>query len=444
MASPAREILRVKDRYDGVVVADVKLEDGSISAIPITDLPRTELIRAAAMVFPPASRRWTEYGNEVIREAILNKTLPPLQNGNGSTPTPVIGIPVTGEVVPEEPEMPTGYGDVRIPRPVDPTPTPVPNGVIEQAIRQIAQAAAATSVNEDRVREIALETATEVSDFAEANITNKVTDLVKEATANLRPHQTLIVIDKREPITLPGRQHKEFANLLKLVALRRNVYLVGPPGTGKTYMAHAACQALSVEFGAISCSPTMPDSRIFGYMDANGKYVRTVFRDRFEYGGGFLFDEGDNGHPGVLAAINQALANSQCAFPDGMVAKSPDFFAMIAGNTYGTGATRQFIGRNELDAATLDRFVFLEIAIDNDLEESLVQAELPGEPGILWLNQVRAWRESVQRQSLNVAITPRTSVNGAMMLAAGFTTEQVTQMVARKGLSDDTWRKVNS
>lgn len=52
------------------------------------------------------------------------------------------------------------------------------------------------------------------------------------------------------------------------------------------------------------------------------------------------------------------MANNVCAFPDKMVKKHKDFIVCASGNTYGTGADRKYVGRLEIDAATLDRFAF--------------------------------------------------------------------------------------
>jgi len=56
------------------------------------------------------------------------------------------------------------------------------------------------------------------------------------------------------------------------------------------------------------------------------------------------------------ARVNRALANGHLATPKGRVARHPDTVIIATANTYGTGANRQYVGRNQLDAATLDRF----------------------------------------------------------------------------------------
>lgn len=99
-----------------------------------------------------------------------------------------------------------------------------------------------------------------------------------------------------------------------------------------------------------------------------GHVVRTQFREAYENGGVFLLDEVDASDPDALTASNSALSNGMAAFPDALVRKHEDFVAIAAGNTFGSGADRQYVGRNQLDAATLDRFTVFEVDYDEMLE----------------------------------------------------------------------------
>ena len=256
-----------------------------------------------------------------------------------------------------------------------------------------------------------------------------------------RPQVVEVTIAEREPVTLTDRQHAVFPDVLRALGAGLHVYLVGPPGTGKSTIAHKCADALGLRFGSLSCYATMTATALFGYMDATGNYVSTEFRRCYEQGGVFLLDEIDNGNPNVLAAINQALANGTCAFPDGMVKRHDDFAMVAAANTYGTGATRQFIGRNALDAATLDRFVKVTVGIDETLEEELTCAE-SSEYGTAWLSRVREYRRNVERHGLQVVISPRASIEGARMLRAGFTVDQVEDMRIFGGLAADQVPKI--
>lgn len=281
----------------------------------------------------------------------------------------------------------------------------------------------------DLIRRIAGELDTDVVD----QLTKRINDL--------KPHVTRVELPHREPKEVPGRQHAVFGDVLRLIGARLNVYLVGPPGTGKSTIAEKCAHALDLEFGAISLGPTTPASRIWGYQDATGNYVSTSFRQCYENGGVFLLDEMDNGHAGILAEMNMALANGGAAFPDGFVPRNQDFVLVACANTYGTGATAQFIGRNALDAATLDRFTMVHVPVDEGLERHLAEAE-SSEHGRAWHETIKRFRKNADKAGLKVVISPRSTIEGARMLEAGFSQEQVISMRVLRGLPEDVLAKV--
>jgi MoxR-like ATPase len=238
-----------------------------------------------------------------------------------------------------------------------------------------------------------------------------------------------------------GLQHKQFDELLAYVSQRKNVYLVGPAASGKTQAAENVAEALGLEFSSISVCSQTPISALFGFMNAVGAYVPTEFRKRFEFGGVFLCDEFDNGNANTCAALNQATANGCCGFPDGMVAKHADFICIAAGNTFGNGADRQYVGRNQLDAATLDRFVFLDWEYDEQLETAICDAQ--GFPSD-WTKYVQQVRASVASLKLRHVVSVRASLIGGQMIKAGVSRSRIEKTVLWKGLSNDEISKVVS
>lgn len=264
-----------------------------------------------------------------------------------------------------------------------------------------------------------------------------------EVTSSGARNVVVTVKDSSKPAIDVGRQHDTFATLLAIVARRRNVWLAGPAGSGKTSGAHAVATALDLAFGSVSVGPQTTQSAIFGYMDAHGNYVATEFRRRYELGGVFLFDEIDRGNPGVLTALNQAIENGACAFPDGMIPRHPDFVAIAAANTFGNGASREYVGAMQLDAATLDRFVMLAWNYDETLELDIARATFEAAGGtddkVLanWIAKVRFAREKAQALKIRHVVSPRASIIGAELLAAGMNLETVSACVLWKGLDAD-------
>ena len=129
------------------------------------------------------------------------------------------------------------------------------------------------------------------------------------------------------------------------------ILIHGPTASGKTHSAEQLAEGMGAKFymhGAMSMA-----HELTGFVDAAGNYHRTPFRDAFEHGGICLLDEVDSWDGQVTLALNAPLANGQCAFPDGMVKRHRDCIIIAAGNTTGSGATADFVGRNRLDAAFL-------------------------------------------------------------------------------------------
>jgi MoxR-like ATPase len=243
----------------------------------------------------------------------------------------------------------------------------------------------------------------------------------------------------RERIT--GLQHKQTPEVLGWLIAGVNVWLAGPAGSGKTTMAESCAKALGLEFYATGAIQN--EYKLTGFVDAEGRTVRTAFREAFEHGGLFLWDEIDASNANALVAFNQALANEAFPFPDGMVKKHPDFIAVAAANTFGHGATADYVGRTRIDGATLDRFAQIEIDYDEALESELA-AQINGAQGREWSYTVQNYRRAARNLSLRHLITPRASINGAKALRAGMNERQVINNLIRRGLDHGTWEKLEA
>ncbi len=61
-----------------------------------------------------------------------------------------------------------------------------------------------------------------------------------------------------------------------------------------------------------------------------------------------------------------------------------------------------------------------------------------------WARKVQAIRRNVQTAGIKHIVSPRASYDGAALLAAGFTEDEVCDMLIRKGLSDIQWNQVRA
>lgn len=230
--------------------------------------------------------------------------------------------------------------------------------------------------------------------------------------------------------------HPALAEVLTWVQADSHPLLVGPAGSGKTTIGMHVAKALGRTFYFTGAVDNV--FKLNGYMDANGNYVRTSFRDAYENGGVFLFDEIDASHPQAIVAFNAALANGHHDFPDGSVERHPDFVCLAAANTYGRGADRIYAGRNQLDGASLDRFVSVPVDYDTALEFKLGE----GNPG--WVEYVHNVRRAVEKTATKHVVGTRAIINGCKGLAAGLSRDRVEDATIWKGLSPDIIRKVKA
>lgn len=232
-------------------------------------------------------------------------------------------------------------------------------------------------------------------------------------------------------------RHKLMTTALNVVSQNIPLLLVGPAGGGKSTAGEQIAECLSLPFylqGAASGT-----HEYIGYKDGAGQYHTTPFRKAFEEGGLFMAEELDSGSPDVPLILNAGLANGHMAFPDSPVPikRHSDFRIIANANTYGNGADRIYVGRTQLDGATIDRFAFIDWNYDEDLERQLVANGN-------WLARVHSLRASAMREKARIIISPRASINGAKLLAAGIDQPTVETMTIWKGCETELRRRIET
>ena len=266
---------------------------------------------------------------------------------------------------------------------------------------------------------------------------SRIIELIKEHQPKAKE---IIVKQVDMPAVNVGIQHKEFETILQNASARVPVMLVGPSGSGKTHSAGQLAKALKLNYEAMSCNPMTSKVDLFGYQDANGVYHDTALVRCFRDGGVIMLDEIDASNASVLTGINMATANGQMATPVGMIDKHPDFVCIAGANTWGNGATPDFVGRNKLDEATKNRFYMLNYDYDESIEASIAGAE--SELELELVKQIQAYRATARSLELRVTITPRDSVNAVKLSRAGMAKDKIIQGLVFAGLDESTINKI--
>lgn len=269
---------------------------------------------------------------------------------------------------------------------------------------------------------------------------SRIIELIREHAPKADTREIVVVrevkSDPQPARNLPDApRHAVFPEVLAAVSAGLNVMLVGPAGAGKTHLCQQVAEALQLGFaftGALD-SPY----KLLGFMDAQGRVVKTSYRNSYENGGVFAWDEIDASAPAAMLAFNAGLANGHQDFPDAIIPRHDDARFIASANTYGRGQDRVYVGRNQLDAASLDRFVMVEMDYDEKLERRLF-----GDDD--WVAYVHKVRAAVRALNLRVIVSMRAIEQGQKLLGTGMARDKVKKLTLWKGLDAATVGKIEA
>ena len=291
---------------------------------------------------------------------------------------------------------------------------------LEQKVKDLAEAMEKRGdARAQQARREAIDHAAQEAKAMLDKVRQRAEEALEEVKAEAIPPVQIILPDPNggtKQVTL-NMTHYLFEPVMHLVSMGFNVYLWGPPGGGKSTIVRQVAQALDRRFAYASLSPQTPESRLVGYLDAQGRYIMAALADFWENGGVFCVDELDNVSPGLAVLINTMLDSDKASLPHGMIDKHPDFVLVCCGNTPGTGADWLFPGRRKFDGAFRERFMAVPFDYDEQLESAMVKAENPNGTGKLWLQWVRDVRAYCKGQQIPLVVSPRAAKHGARCLA---------------------------
>ena len=300
------------------------------------------------------------------------------------------------------------------------------DAVVEQVIAKIGkQTIDTTAVVESVVSSV------------DAKMMKRVEDAVLKRLDERVPNRVEIVVKSSDnkATTLKGTHHHQFPRLLRAATTRLpggyvpGIFLQGEASSGKTTGCKMLAEALKLKWhfnGAISFPHEM-----LGFIDGAGKYHRTPFREAYENGGVYTFDEVDRSDPVALLAVNPHLANGVATFPDKQIQRHKDCVIVCTANTWGLGADANYSGATKLDAAFLSRF---PIRINWDIDEVLEKTIVGNDE---WLNRVLTARAKARAVGLKVMIDTRAALAGASLIKSGFTADEAAEMTYLANLKPD-------
>ena len=231
------------------------------------------------------------------------------------------------------------------------------------------------------------------------NVQNEVRNFISSEYGHIERKITTIVNGVKHELK-GGLLHEQFDTVLKYVEQDEPVFLTGPAGSGKNFICKQVAEALGLKF--YFSNAVTQEYKITGFTDAMGNYQPTQFFKAFTEGGLFMLDEIDASIPEVLVILNAAIANRYYDFPApiGYREAHPDFRVVAAGNTTGHGADYEYVGRNQLDGASLDRFALVEIDYSKSIEDGLaLDNELA--------NFCREFRKAAKKVGVSIIVSYR-------------------------------------
>lgn len=324
--------------------------------------------------------------------------------------------------------------------PTEPKTATIPTEPKTEAVK-VAATATTTAANGDFLGGLAIA----LAPYLEGKLKTQASELSAELEAKIQAAVSTaskVIVVKNEitgEVKNVGRQHEEFEKLIMLLQLGENVYLWGSPGSGKSTALINAAEALGMKHGYISLSAQTAESRVLGYMDANGNYVATEFYRCYTEGGVFVIDEMDNASANLLTALNSALENGTAAFPCGNRPKHKSFMLGATGNTAGYGANPMFPERRPMDAAFRGRFVFVPWGYDESLERDLALGNNPDSGK--WIDWIQSVRKFTSANYPKLVVSPRECLKGAKLLLK-FKPADAAEMALFKGFDKDSVNRI--
>jgi hypothetical protein len=237
--------------------------------------------------------------------------------------------------------------------------------------------------------------------------------------------------------------------------VRPAIAIVGPSGNGKTVVAEAALRAMGYEFGVQDATEYIEPADLVGTMSfgmENGSggefWTDGIVTTNFRSGRATLINEWDAMNPRAALCLQSATQDPGSGGRDRYITLAGnsdepqvwpkgDCPIILTMNTWGTGATREYVGRNTLDAAGYDRLTIISTGYEN--EAAIIQKHGYDQEIALWLEDwAGTVRSVIDANSLRVILSMRSLLRMSQAIQFyGWSAEQTMQREFFSRISPD-------
>ena len=257
----------------------------------------------------------------------------------------------------------------------------------------------------------------DIMERVEARLQTLATPVTKEIAVR-HPNCTIPLITNIEGM------HPSIETAVSIVGSGIPLALVGPTGSGKTFATKNIHDVLTLKHYAIrQVNRATAPHDLIGYNTASGSYIPGVLTDAIKEGGLVCIDELDNGNENMLMLL-KGLTSGRIFMPYGMQEVHKECRLVVTMNTWGSGPTREYVGRCSLDAALLDEFATLEWDYDQAFETALATAlvktfDLGTEESkvIDFIEFYHALRNRATTENIRVIFSPRALLQCVTMMS---------------------------
>lgn len=222
-------------------------------------------------------------------------------------------------------------------------------------------------------------------------------------------------------------KHSWHETLATDVQIGRTVAVIGSSGNGKSYGVKHVLEELGYTIYHMDCTDSVTVDQLVGGVtpepDGVGG-IRMVFKEGLfakafsDPKAAIQLDEYDALDPRVAMSLQSALHRNtkgrwlSCQdHPDGGIKAAGLCPIVVTMNTFGDGPTREYVGRNSLDAANKDRFDTI-ITTDYENEESiLISNGFDPKDASNIVKVANAIRKVINEKALRVILSTRRLIN---------------------------------